>query len=150
MALIKSLTIGLNIDEFALPIDIKKVNIGEVMIKYNFSIVDQSNDEKLSMIALELLENENVVIGHACYNLEEVLYLNNELKKYNLSLDTVYIPSEERIRARVQKAIEEQRRWGYREGVTDEEIERNFKDFKVTLLAIKDGLRKTNIKVIEA
>jgi hypothetical protein len=82
-----------------------------------------------------------------CYNLHEVLYLNNELKKYNLNLSIVYIPSQERIGSRIQQAIDEQRKWGYRDGVTDEEIERNFVNFRATLQEIRDGLKETSIEI---
>lgn len=118
--MVKSLTIELDVNDILDFSDIKKVNIGEVMTKYDFSIVEQSNNEKLLMVSNEILENDNIIIGFACYNLEEINQIINELKKHNLSLDTVYIPSEERINSRKQKAIEEKRKWGYREGISDE------------------------------
>lgn len=147
MTKIKSITIGVDVNDIIVPVEIKKINIGELMSKHNFSIVEQTNEDKLSMITNELLENNNIVIGYACFNIEEIVQINHQLKKHNLSLDTVFIPSEERINLRVQKAIEEQRRWGYREGVTDEEIERNFNTFRTTLQAIKEGLKDTSIKL---
>ena len=146
---VKSITIELDVNEIFQQIDIEKVNIGEIMAKYNFSIVEQSNNEKLLMIANELLEYNDIIIGFACYTIDEINQINDHLKKHNLLLNTVYVPSEERIEDRKQKAIEEQKRWGYREGITDEEIERNFTAFKVTLQEIKNGLRETRIKVIE-
>jgi hypothetical protein len=143
----KALSIELDVNDIYLPLDFIKVNIGEVMTKYDFSIVEKSNEEKLLMVANELLEYDKILIGFACYNLHEVLYLNNELKKYNLNLNIVYIPSEERIDSRIQQAIDEQRKWGYRDGVTDEEIERNFANFSATLQEIRDGLKETSIEI---
>jgi len=144
---VKSLTIELDVHEILDYSDIEKVNIGEVMTKYDFSIVQQSNNEKLLMVSNELLENDNIIIGFACFNLEEINQISDNLKRHHHLLSTVYIPSEERVEKRKQKAIEEQKRWGYRDGVSDEEIERNFKVFKATLLEIKDGLSNTSIKV---
>ena len=64
---VKSITIELDVNEIFQQIDIEKVNIGEIMAKHNFSIVEQSNNEKLLMIANELLEYNDIVIGFACY-----------------------------------------------------------------------------------
>lgn len=112
--------------------------------KYKFDIMKDKQEKRLEYIATEIsTKKRDVLVGNTCYNLYEVLYLNNELNKYNLSLTTVYIPSNERIEDRKQKAIEEQRRWGYREGISDEEIERNFENFKATLQEIKEGLKNT-------
>lgn len=149
MEMNKALSIELDVNDIFLPLDFMKLNIGEVMTKYDFSIVEKSNEEKLLMVANELLEYDKILIGFACYNLHEVLFLNNELKKYNLNLNIVYIPSEERITSRIEQAKEEQRKWGYRDGVTDEEIERNFTNFKTTLQEIKDELKNTSIDVKE-
>lgn len=130
--------------------DTKKLSIDIAFNKYKFDILSNNQEKRLDYIAVEASQhNKDLLIGNSAYNLEEVLYLNTELKKYNLSLDTVYIPSNERIEDRRQKAIEEQRKWGYREGVSNEEIERNYENFRTTLQGIKDGLSKTSIKVIE-
>lgn len=117
--------------------------------KYKFDMLKDVQEKRLEYIATEIsLQRGDVLVGNSCYNLHEILYLNNELKKYKLSLNTVYIPSGKRIEDRKQKAIEEQRRWGYREGVSDEEIENNYTNFKATLQEIKDGLKNTSIEVI--
>ena len=144
---VKSITIELDVNEIFQQIDIEKVNIGEIMAKHNFSIVEQSNNEKLLMIANELLEYNDIVIGFACYTIEEINQINDHLKKHNLSLNTVYVPSEERIEDRKQKAIKEQQKWGYRDGVSDEEIERNFAEFKNRIQKIKEELKHTFINV---
>jgi len=146
-----AITIEININDEIFSFNNKstKLNAGALMQKYNLSIVENSTNEIINKFVDEIKANDNILIGYACNTFEEISYLNNELKKYNLSLDTVYIPSEERINSRVQKAIEEQRRWGYREGVSDEEIEQNFKNFRSILQAIRDGLKNTFIKVKE-
>lgn len=116
--------------------------------KYKFDMMKDEQEKRLEYIATEISTIErDVLVGNTCYNLYEILYLNNELKRYNLSLNTIYIPSEERIKHRIKKAIEEQKKWGYREGISDEEIERNFKHFRATLQEIKDGLKNTSIEV---
>lgn len=130
--------------------DTKRLSIDIAFNKYKFDILRDNQEKRLDYIAVEASHyNENLLIGNTAYNLNEVLYLSNELKKNNLSLNTVYIPSEKRIEDRKQSAIEEQQRWGHREGISNEEIERNFTVFKTTLQEIKDGLSNTNIKVIE-
>ena len=78
-----------------------------------------------------------------------VSLVNNELKKNNLLLDTVYIPSRERINERKNMAIEEQRKWGHRQGVSDQEIERNYINYGIILQNIKDCLKDTTINVKE-
>lgn len=126
-----------------------KINAGKLMQKYNLSIIENTTNEILNKFIEEIKEVKHIILGYACNTLEEVCYLNNELKKYNFSLNTVYIPSDKRIEDRKQKAIEEQRRWGYREGISDEEIERNFNNFRATLQEVKNGLKNTMIEVIE-
>ena len=81
------------------------------------------------------------------HTIEEINQINDHLKKHNLSLNTVYVPSEERIEDRKQKAIKEQQKWGYRDGVSDEEIERNFAEFKNRIQKIKEELKHTFINV---
>lgn len=130
--------------------DTKKLSIDIAFNKYKFDILKDNQEKRLDYMAIEAsLYSKNLLIGNIAYNLEEILYLNEELKKKNLSLNTVYIPSKVRVENRKQAAIEEQKRWGYREGISDEEIERNFIAFKATLQAIKNGLHETRIKVIE-
>ena len=129
----------------------KIFNFADVYLKYDISISNKekyNSRQKYLSKEISLLNEDLIIVNNPCYDLKDVNTLINELKKYNLSLDTVYIPSEERINYRKQKAIDFQREWGYREGVSDEEIEENFKAFKVTLQEIKDGLSDTSIKVI--
>lgn len=147
-----SITIEINETEavFNDLIDTEKISIDIAYNKYGFDLMKDEQEKRLEYISTEIsLKKNDVLIGNTCYNLPEILYLKNELKKHSLSLNTVYIPSEERINSRVQKAIEEQCRWGYREGITDEEIERNFENFRATLNEIKSGLKNTSIDVKE-
>lgn len=144
-----SITVEINSSEFHQSENFIYLVMKDVFLKYGFSILTHEQNERLVFLAKEFstLNNYNILAFNACYTLEEILYLNNELYKYNLSLDTVYIPSEERIKSRIQKAIDEQKSWGYREGITEEEIERNFINFRADLEEIKTGLSNTRIKV---
>ncbi len=146
---VKSLTIELDVNEIeiSMPNDLKKVNIGELMSMANFSIVEQSNDEKLSIIANDLLEGDNIVIGFACFNLKEIIQINNQLQKADVSLHTVYIPSEERIKKRKAEAMENARLHGRWIGSSEEEVVQNFINFRSTLQEIKDGLKNSSIIV---
>jgi hypothetical protein len=145
-----SITVEINETEsvFKNLIDTEIFSIDVAYNKYKFDMLKEEQEKRLEYIATEIsLQKRNVLVGNTCYNLHEVLYLNNELKKYNLNLNIVYIPSEERIDTRIQQAIEEQRKWGYREGISDEEIERNFANFRATLQEIRDGLKETSIEI---
>lgn len=146
---VKSITIELDVNIVSGISNIIKINIGEVMTKYNFSIIEKSNTEKLLMVAKELLNIDRIIIGFACYNLNEIIFLNNELNKNNISLESVYIPSNERIELRKAEALENVNLHGRWIGSSEREVEENFKNFRITLLEIKDGLRETPINVIE-
>lgn len=129
-------------------VNTKKISIDIAFNKYKFDILKDSQNKRLDYMAVEAsLNNEDVLIGNVAYNLEEVLYFNNVLKKFNLSLSTVYVPSDERIEDRRRKAIEDQKNWGYREGVSEDEIERNFKKFRFTIQEIIDYLKNSSIEI---
>ena len=145
----KALSIELDVNDIDLPIDFRKVNIGEVMTKYDFSIVDKSNEEKLLMVAKELLENNNILIGFACYNFNEIVEINNYLKNNNSSLTTIYIPSEERLAERMHEGKENARLHGRWIGSSEEEVEKNFENFRLALQKIKNGLKNTSIEIVE-
>ena len=145
-----SITVEISEEDFINKKNLHFLKMADVFNKYDFSILTHTQDERLVYLAKEFSTLvKGTIAFNACYNLHEIQYLNNELEKYHLSLDTVYIPSEGRVEKRKQKAIEEQQKWGYRDGVSDEEIERNFQNFRITLLEIKNGLENTPIKVKE-
>jgi hypothetical protein len=145
----KTLSIELDVNEIQLPIIYQKVNIGEVMTKYNFSIVEKSNEEKLIMVAKELLESDSILIGFACFNLKEIIQIDNHLRESNSSLNTVFIPSAERMERRKVEAMENAKlheRWL---GYSAEDVQKNFNEFRANLQEIKDGLKNTTIQVKE-
>ncbi len=143
----KALSIELDVNDIHLPLDFIKVNIGEVMTKYGFSIIEKSNEEKLLMVANELLEYDKILIGYACYNFNEVVDINNYLKKGNSFLNTIYIPSPDRIEERIREGKENARLHGRWIGSSEEEVEQNFLNFKSTLQEIRDGLKETSIEI---
>lgn len=149
MIIKKALTIELDVNEVHLTSDVKKINIDYVMTKYDFSIITHSNDEKLLMIAKELLDSQNILIGFAAYNLEDIIKINNHLKNSNSALDTIFIPSPIRIAQRLAEAKENAKNHSRWIGADETDVERNFTAFKVTLDEIKNGLSKENIKVVE-
>lgn len=147
-----SITVEINETEdvFGNLIDTEKLSIDVAYNKYKFDPLKDDQDKRLDYIATEIsLQKADVLVGNTCYNLHEVLHLNNELKKYNLTLHTVFIPSNERIESRKKKAYEEHIKWNRLLGTSDEEIEKNVSDFKARLLAIKVGLKNTSINVLE-
>lgn len=129
-------------------IDTEIFSIDVAYNKYKFDMMKDHQVKRLEYIATEIsLHKRDVLVGNTCYNLNEVLYLNNELNKHNLKLDSVYIPSDERIEQRKRKAYEEHIHWNRLLGTSNEEIEKNFNNFRATLQEIKDGLRNTSIEV---
>jgi uncharacterized protein YukE len=128
----------------------EKLSVDIAYTKYKFDILKDEQEKRLEYIATEAsLQQRDVLVGNICYNLYEILYFNNELKRYNLSLDTVFIPSAERIEQRLSEAKENARLHGRWIGSSVEEVENSFNKFKLTLQEIKDELGKTAIKVVE-
>lgn len=131
-------------------IDTEFFSIDVAYNKYKFDTMKDPQEKRLEYIATEIsLHKRDVLVGNTCYNLNEVLYLNNELYKHNLKLDAVYIPSDERIEQRRKKAYEEHAHWNRLLGTSDDEIERNFNDFRTTLQEIKAELKNSSIEVKE-
>ncbi len=145
-----TIEIDVNDDGFPLTNECTKNNAGNLMQKYNLSLVENSKNEILNKFVQEMKAIKNIIVGYACYSIDEVLYINNELKRYNLSLNTVYIPSEERIEKWKAEAMEYARLHGRWIGSSEGEVEVNFINFRATLQEIKDGLKNTSIEVIEA
>ena len=145
-----SITIEINETEpvFNGMIDTEIFSIDVAYNKYKFDMMKDEQEKRLEYIATEISTHKrDVLVGNTCNNLHEILYLNNELNKYNLKLDIVYIPSNERVEQRKKKAYEEHTHWNRLLGTSDEEIVRNFNNFRATLQEIKDGLRNTSIEV---
>jgi hypothetical protein len=130
----------------------KVFSFGDVYVKYEISITDKNkyaSRQKYLAEEVSLLNENIIIIGNRCYDLNDILVLINELNKYNKLITSIYIPSEIIIEQRKKKAYKERQRWGNREGISNEEIERNFENFRSTLQEIKGGLKDTLIKVKE-
>ncbi len=94
------LTIEIDAEDKALNFlnKVKKFNIGTLLTKNRFSIITHSNQDKLDLIVREICnESGDLIIGYACYNAEEVIYINEELEKNGLSISKVFIPSQSRL-----------------------------------------------------
>lgn len=147
-----SITVEVNETDpvFSNLVDTEVFSIDIAYNKYKFDMMKDKQEKRLDYIATEIsLQKRDVLVGITCYNLHEILYLNNQLNKHNLNLNTVFIPSNERLKQLKQQAYEERQRWGNREGISNEEIKRNFENFRVTLQEIKDGFKNTLIDVKE-
>ncbi len=145
-----SITIELNSSEFEPKNNFHFLQMNVVYLKYNFSVLKDRLELRLEFLAKELSNSvDNFLVFNACYNINEVLFLNNELKKNNHSLESVFIPSNERIELRKAEALENVNLHGRWIGSSEREVEENFKNFRSTLQEIKDGLKQTSIKVIE-
>jgi hypothetical protein len=127
--------------------DVERLSIDIAFNKYKFDILKDKQEKRLEYIATEIsLHSNDVLVGNTCYNLKEVLYLNNELQKHNLSINTVYVPSEERIEARKNEAMVNVRLHSRWVGSSEEEVEKNFENFRATIQEIMNGLSKTAIE----
>jgi len=144
------LTIDIDANEIELSSEVKKINIGDVMTKYNFSNIINSNDEKLDMVVKEILDEKgNILVGFACFNLSDLIYINNHLNDIDSSLNTVFIPSSKRIEERFLTAKKNASLYGRWISTDELELENTFKEFRSNLQKIKDGLARLLIRVIE-
>jgi len=127
-----------------------KLSIDIAFNKYKFDIVKDTQEKRLDYIAIEIsIQKRDVLVGNVCYNLEEILYLNDELKKYNHKIDTIFIPSPERIQQRILEAEKNEKLYGRWISSSKEQVEINFNNFKLTLQNIKDGLKGMLITIVE-
>jgi hypothetical protein len=145
-----SITIEVNSSDFEEQNNFIFLQMNVVFNKYNYSVINDRQELRLEYLARELsLLNDKTVVCNACYNLEEINYLIKELKTFNISLEVVYIPSNNRIDKRKAQALENVNLHGRWIGSSEREVEESFKNFRITLQEIKDGLKETCIHVIE-
>ena len=131
-------------------IGFRMFNFGDVYVKYEISIMDDekyANRQKYLSEEISLINEDLIIFGNPCYDLNDVLNLISELKKYNKSITRIYIPSDFSINSRKKKAYKEHIHWNRLLGTSDEEIEKNFNDFRTTLKEIKEGLKNTSIEI---
>lgn len=144
----KAVTVELDVDIVHVSPDVKKINIGEIMTEYDFDITNRTNEERLMMIANELMNSEKILIGFACYNSEDINILNKLLKKSNSSLDTVFIPSSERNEEIRLKAIADMANLPMHYiGYSEEDVNRNIDQLERTLLDIIESCKTNGIEV---
>jgi hypothetical protein len=133
-------------------IGFKEFSFGDVYVKYEISITDENryaSRQKYLAEELSLLNENIIIIGNPCYDLKDIFVLISELNKYDKSITRIYIPSEMNIERKKKKAYEEHKRWNHWLGSSDEEIEKNFDNFKAILKEIKDGLSNTSIEIMK-
>jgi hypothetical protein len=144
------ITIQLNTTEFNAEKNLRLLQMKEIFYKYNYSVISDKLEKRLELLALEIsLSNQDTIAFNACYTLDDVLYLNNELNKYNLLLDTVFIPSTVRIELRKQEAIRNAKQHSRWLGSDENEVAKSFIDFIETLQHIKEALQNESINVVE-
>jgi hypothetical protein len=127
----------------------KKLSIDIAFNKYNYDVLKDKPEKRLEYIALEIsLQDEDILLGNSCYNLSDILFLNNELSKYNLVINSIIIPSTERLKIRKKDAIEKANMHGRWVDTDENEIERSFIIFENTLNEIKNYFLNTTIRII--
>lgn len=143
--------ITVELDAMAVEIDgCNRVNIGDLLSKYNFSITKNTNEEKLNIVTRELSDSkESIIVGFAVHNFSDIKYVQNQLKSKNQELSGIFVPSSQRLKKRIDEATEIAHLHGRWIGSSEEEVEKNFKEFKAVLQEIKEGLKDTAIEVIE-
>ncbi len=123
------ITIGIDSNDnvFDSMINTNRINIGQIMVKNNFSIINNSNLDKLNLICKEIIEQKsNIVVGFAANDYEEIICLKNLLFSKNIFLTSIYIPSQDRLKREKEIAlsnIEVNGRWL---GISKREIEDQF------------------------
>jgi hypothetical protein len=83
-----SITLGLESIELKhiIPNFYHQINMDDVFIKYNFNLLTDKFELRLQFLATELssIKKNTVVYGTPCYNLSDIIILNQQLSVYSL------------------------------------------------------------------
>lgn len=146
------LTIDLVIDDkvFDNLIDFRKAYISDLIQKYNYDMLVDEGKTELEYLVKELKNIEgNILIGNACYNLNELKLVNSLLSKVNLQINKIFIKSESRRAADLiegQELYRNHNRWiDFYPGQVEEVHQLNENNLK----EIKDYFKGSNVLVVE-
>lgn len=94
-----TIDVNCNDDYFGRFKEINKINVSTVLSKYNYSILRNTELERLDLVAKEINATErDILVGYAAHDLKEIIYLKDkilfEVGSYTIE---VYIPNKERF-----------------------------------------------------
>ncbi len=130
--------------------NVERIGISIAYTKYHFDILKDKEEKRLDYLAEELAAMRgDVLVDYACYRLEEIIYLKKGLDKYNLGIDTIFIPSIERMEI---KKIEDKNNLilhGHWVGYSMRDVDNTFDSLKKLFAEIKGYFLGSAIQVIE-
>jgi hypothetical protein len=146
------ITIGMaaNDSHIGLLENVKRIDVGTILSNTNFSILTNSNEDKLKLIIEEILiETQDILVGYACYNMEEIFYILNKLQENNQQLHTVFIPSPERLLRGKEEELEFANKHANWASFSPSQIEEGYQEWQKIYEEIKQELPKYSIEVKE-
>ena len=146
------LTLDLNLDEdeFKNLKSFEKVYRSELLAEFGYNLLKDNENRAHKFISEKIIKSSmDLLIGNCIWDLSNILSIQNIIKKENKSIDRLYIPSLKRRKdtlAKSQETYQSLNRW------IDEppgHLEELYDKFTITLLELKKGLEKSDIKIME-
>jgi hypothetical protein len=128
-----------------------QLDFGDIYLKYEISISDNEKFEKrLKYLAQEVatLERNTLITGTPCHTVFDIINFNKELSQFELSVNRIYVPNQERLFDRQKQANAEHLKFNRSLGTSEEEIERNFNELERNLSDILQYGKDTGVKVM--
>ncbi|MCU0469835.1 MAG: hypothetical protein MUF58_14650 [Arcicella sp.] len=130
--------------------NVEKLNEGIISKNEKFNPYISNDLNNLDLLTEELKgKRTDVLVGYACYNLEQILYLSNKLKENNQRLHTVFIPSPERLLKRKGEELDFTNKHGNFASFSPSQIEEGYQEWQRIYEEIKRELPKHSIEVKE-
>ncbi len=130
--------------------NLEKINISIISKNEKFDPYNFNKNDSLDILSEELKGKETeILIGYACYNIEQILYLSNKLKENNQRLHTVFIPSPERLLKVKEEELEFTHKHANWASCSPSQIEEGYLEWRKIYEEIKQALPKYSIEVIE-
>lgn len=146
------LTFEINADEpvFDFLGDIKKLNMGSLLTKYDFSILLHTEQQKLEFIVKEIRDQkEDLLLGYAFKLPEELVYIKKRLNEENILIQGIFIPSPARIKQTEAEAMKNAKLHGRWIGTSEQETEKVYLAYKNMINEIKSFSLDNGIAAME-
>lgn len=146
------LTLELGLNEIIIQdlITFHKVYRNDILNEFGYDMFKDSEEKAIELLSKRIIENDmDLIIGDAVWNLSDVLSIEKRINKANKSIDRVYIPSNERRKKSLAKAQEDYKNHSRWINEPPGRLEELYDEFTETLEQLKNGLKKTNIQIVE-
>lgn len=141
--------INVNDKELASLQHVKQVSLNQLRVKHKFPMV-YSQKDNLNILVEEIEnEQEDLMIGNACFNAEDIIYIYEKTKSLNQFSIVVLIPTIKRTERIEEQAFRDLRMHGRWIDISPGELEDNFKGLKAAIAKIKALMPSYSIQVIE-